>query len=114
MLLRDPSAPTVTRLRAGLVLDSYGDATESWDAPTRFVLAGAVVQDVSVVEEDSTSRRVLRGERTLYVPGPAALTADDRVEVGSEVWQVDGRPEIRRGLASSVYTTARLTHVTIG
>ena len=115
MILTAPAyAPVVTRLRAGATTDSYGDPVESWDTPERFVLRGASVQDVSVVEEDGVTRRVLRGVRTLYVPGAADLTAEDRVEVSGEVWTVDGKPEVRRGLASSVYTTARLAQTTIG
>lgn len=114
MILSTPYASPVYRLRAGMAEDSYGDPVESWDTPERVRIPGASVQDVSVVEDNGVSRRILRGEKTLYAPGSVDLTKDDRVEVDGEVWQVDGNPERRRGLASSAYTTARLVQVSIG
>lgn len=114
MLLSPVSGPTVTRLRPGSGTDSYGDPVESWDAPARFALKGATVQDVSVIEDEGTVRHIIRGQKTLYIPGAADLTAADRVEIDGEVWRVDGPPKIRAGLASAVYTTAALTLVTIG
>lgn len=106
--------PSVYRLRAGTTTDSYGDPVESWTAPDRFLLRGARVQHVTTVEEEGTERRVIRGETTLYAPGAVDLTRDDRIEVGSEVWRVDGEPVVRAGLASTVYTTATLARVSIG
>ena len=114
MILSTPYARPVYRLRAGVTEDSYGDPVESWDTPERVRIPGASVQDVSVVEDNGVSRRINRGERTLYAPGAIDLTKDDRVEVDGEVWQVDGTPEARRGLASGTFTTARLTQISIG
>lgn len=107
-------APAVYRLRPGTTTDSYGDPVESWDAPERVLLRGASVQSVSVVEDEGVERRIIRGQKTLFVPGAVDLTADDRVEVAGEVWKVDGDPVTRAGLASTVYTTAALTSVSIG
>ena len=103
--------PPVYRLRPGTVLDSDGDPVESWDAPDRFKLAGAVVQDVSTVEEEGVSKQIVKGERTLFVPRRVDLKADDRIEVEGEQWRVNGDPVTKAGLASGVLTTAALTRV---
>lgn len=115
MLLTDyRRAPSVYRLRPGTVTDSYGDPVESWTTPDRVLLRGATVQSVSVVEDEGTARHVIRGEKSLYAPGAVDLTAEDRIECDGQIWRVDGDPVVRRGLASTVYTTASLERVTIG
>lgn len=113
MLLTPPlSSPPVYRLRPGSGTDSYGDPVQSWDVPDRVRLRGASVQDVSVVEDEGVAKRILRGERTLFVRGAADLTADDRIEYEAEVWRVNGDPTIKRGLGSAVYTVCALSRVT--
>lgn len=102
-------APTVYRLRAVASVDSYGDPVESWDAPERVKLTGATVQDVRTEETEGAVRRIIRGEKVLFVPGDADLTENDRVEVSGEIWRVNGPPSVKQGLASRVYTTATLT-----
>lgn len=114
MILQNPSGPPVYRLRASTGTDSYGDPVEGWDTPDRLRLRGATVQDVSVVEDEGVERRIIRGQKRLYIPGKADVTEDDRVEVDGEVWKVDGTPVFRTGLGSSRYTTAVLTAVSIG
>lgn len=111
---RDPSAPDVTRLRARPAVDSYGDPVESWGDPLRDLLPGAQLQNAGSVEADAALKRVLVNDRRLFIPYAADLTSEDRVEVLGEVWRVDGDPIVRRGLASSVYTTATLKRVTTG
>jgi head-tail adaptor len=103
--------PAVYRLRAGSTVDSYGDPVESWTAPQRTLLKGATVQDVNTEEVEGATRTLVRGEKALYAPGAIDLTEDDRIEVDGVVWRVNGLPNVRRGLASSVYTTATLTRV---
>lgn len=107
-------APSVYALTPGVTLDSYGDPVESWDTPTRTLLRGAVVQDVSVVEEEGVARHILRLQKRLYCPGDPGLSAASRIEVDGEVFKVDGDPVVRAGLASTVYTTAALTSTAIG
>lgn len=103
--------PPVYRLRAGSGTDSYGDPVESWDSPERFKLKGAYAQDVRAEEVDGAVRRIIRGEKVLFVPGAADLNENDRVEISGEVWRVNAPPSVRHGLASTVYTTASLTRV---
>ncbi|UDL14616.1 head-to-tail stopper [Arthrobacter phage KeAlii] len=106
--------PSVYRLRAGTTTDSYGDPVESWDNPQRTLLRGATVQNEKTTEEDGQARRVIRSEFVLFAPGAVDLTSDDRIEAEGRIWRVDGDPVVRRGLASTVYTTASLERVTIG
>ncbi|WNN93966.1 head-to-tail stopper [Arthrobacter phage Nitro] len=109
-------APSVYRLRPGTKLDSYGDPVESWDTPERVLLRNATVQTVSVFnpEDEGVARHIIRGQKTLYAPGAVDLTAADRIEVDGEIWRIDGDPVTRSGLASTVYTTAKLARVSIG
>lgn len=110
MLLSSRASATVTRLRAGTTLDSDGDPVESWAVPVRALLRGAQVQPVSSTEDDG-ARRLIEGEALLIVPGSPDLKATDRVEVGAEVWRVNGTPVVRRGLASGSYTSVALTRI---
>lgn len=110
MLLRSYRVtPAIYRLRATAGTDSYGDPVESWDAPSRVKLTGATVQDVKAEEVDGAVRRIIRGEKALFVPGAADLTENDRVEVSGVVWRVNAPPVVRIGLGSGAYTTATLT-----
>lgn len=110
-MLLSLSKPPVYRVRAATGTDSYGDPFEDWDLPERVRLKGAYLQDVETLEEESPSRRVIRGERALFVPGAVDLVAADRIEAEGQVWEVAGDPSVKRGLASAVYTAATLTRV---
>lgn len=103
--------PTVYRLRPGTVLDSDGDPVESWDSPDRLKLSGAVVQDVSTVEEETGRTQIVKGEKVLFLSRPADVKSDDRIEVAGETWRVNGDPVTRPSLASGVVTTVTLTRV---
>lgn len=107
-------AVTPYRLRATAGTDSYGDPVESWATPDRLKLKGATVQDVSTVETEGVTKRVIKGETTLFAPGAVDVKAEDRIEVGDEVWRVDGDPAVKAGLASAVFTVATLKRVTSG
>lgn len=110
-MLLQQKRPPVYRLRATMTEDAYGDPVLSWDPPARSLLKGAYIQAVSSIEEESVTRRIMRGEKLLFVPGVADLTEDDRIEQDSEIWRVNGAPEVRRGLASAAFTTAVLARV---
>lgn len=101
--------PPIYRLRATAGTDSYGDPVESWTNPTKTRLRGAHVQASQTDEDEGNDRRTIRDEKTLFVPGAADLTENDRIEIDGRVWRVNGLPVVRRGLGSSSYTTATLT-----
>lgn len=104
--------PAVYRLRQGTEPDSYGDLVASWASPSRTRLPGAQVQDVSTEEVDGAARKIVRGEKVLFVPRAVDLVAADRIEADGETWRVEGTPTLRRGFALGVYTTAILHRTT--
>lgn len=107
LLLGDPRAPRVVRLRARTGVDFYGEPVLSWDDPERLELAGAEIQDRTSTESTTGQRLVVVTGKVLFVPGRPDLRFEDRVEVDGEVvYEVDGDPYVRRGLAIPVYTIA--------
>jgi len=109
VLLSDPTLPPIYRLRPGQTTDSYGDPVESWDAPERVRLRNADVQGISSEETDIATREALAMQRRLFVRGKADLREGDRIERKGEIWRVDGKPVVRRTLATGYYTRATLT-----
>jgi hypothetical protein len=108
LLARYRVLETVTRLRPGTRTDSDGDPVESWSTPDRLKLRAAQIQDGSSEEADGATT----GEKKLFAPGRVDVLAEDRIEVGAEVWRVNGAPIVRSGLASGLFTTAHLTRLT--
>ena len=110
-----PGQQAIYRLRPTEGEDSYGDPVKTWEPPARFRLRGAELQRVAVGTAESETERpsgdTLRNVRRLFVPSAASLTAEDRIEADGEVWRIDGKPEVRRGLAMSVYTSAYVRRV---
>lgn len=102
---------SVYRLRPGTALDSDGDPVESWDSPDRLKLVGAEIQDVSTIEEEGAAKRILQGEKTLFVRRLVDVKAEDRIELDGNQWRVNGDPVKRSGLASGSYTKAALTRI---
>jgi len=111
-LARPTRARPVYRLRPGMAADYDGDPVESWAAPVRERLRGAVVQDVTSTEKDGVVTRLARAERRLLVPGRPGLTLDDRVEIAGETWRVDGDPVVRRSESMGTFTSAQLVRFT--
>lgn len=111
MLLTSPlNKRPIYRLRPGTTLDSYGDPVESWDNPDRLLLKNAEIQQraASDAESETPTADVIRGARTLFIPGAADIHEHDRIQDGAEIWRVDGTPIVRQGLAMRSYTTAYL------
>lgn len=109
VILHAGRSPAVYRLKPGAGTDSYGDPVEDWENPVRERLYRATVQEPRTEEIDSAGKRVVSGERALYLPYASDLAAEDRIEIDGEVWRVEGRPKVRRGLAMGVYTSATLS-----
>lgn len=102
------TGPKVYRLRAGQILDSYGDPTESWETPNETLLPRALVQHDSSTETELAKSDEVETEWVLFSPGALDIVPTDRIRVGDRVWRVDGDPVVRQGLASGVYTTVSL------
>jgi hypothetical protein len=103
------NTPPVYRLRATEQTDSYGDlVADDWNDPSRVVLNRAELQSPASTETEGATGTTNSSERVLFVLGTPDLLSTDRIEVDGEVWRVDGTPRVRRGLATTVYTTAKL------
>lgn len=103
MLLQRGSV--VYRLRPSVRLDTYGDPIEDWEHPERMRLRGAVVQSGTRAEDPD---RLLPSQRNLFCPGKLDVSAEDRIEIDGEQWDVVGGPRIRHGLAMGTYTLVKL------
>jgi hypothetical protein len=116
-LLRPHRSPRVYRVRPGTTTDSDGDPVESWEHPDRLRLRNVTLQESSSEDEDGLaqrslgSKRLTRSGRKIFVPYAADVVANDRVEIDGQLWRVDGNPNPRRGLATSVYTTVTLARL---
>jgi hypothetical protein len=110
LLLKTYGKP-IYRLRPVMKTNSYGSVSEDWTTPARFRLRGAHAQDVNATEVEGIERRLVRGEKFLFVPGRADLNDNDRVEVEGEVWRVEAPPTFREGFASGIFTTATLVRI---
>lgn len=112
LLRRRPSGPTVTRLRAKRVPDTYGERVRlDWDDPDRLPLPYARVQFASSHEAVTPGRQVLTTQVRLFAPGTPDVTAGDRIAVGEDVWEVEGAPNVRHSLAGRTFTRAVLRRV---
>lgn len=116
-LLRPHRSPRVYRVRPGTTTDSDGDSVESWENPDRLRLRNVTLQESSSEDEDGLaqrslgSKRLTRSGRKIFVPYAADIVANDRIEIDGQLWRVDGNPNPRRGLATSVYTTVTLARL---
>jgi len=82
---------TVTRQRASLVDDGYGNLTPSWVAPATSSIAGCRWQPVSS-EEVLGNRDGSEIVARLLAPSDADIASRDRVVFGGVTFEVDGEP----------------------
>lgn len=111
MLLQSFGAP-VTRLRATSRPDSYGDVVEDWAEPDRLRLFHVDVQDVSSIEEDGVTRRLVTDQRRLAIRGVADVNVRDRIELEGAPWAVDGDPVVVRPRIGVPFTIVQLRRIT--
>lgn len=87
---------TVVRLRARGVLDRYADAPvrADWTDPDRLTITGASISSLAQGNADDTQRRRIDVSALLTVTDPGAdVLLGDRIERGTETWEVVERPE---------------------
>jgi head-tail adaptor len=97
----------VVILRPGEGVDEYGNKSTSWEKPKRINARGWLRALESVEESNPERVRVSTGFR-LYVPTSADVRAHDRVEVGSEVFEVEAVRNPNSPSGSLTYRVARL------
>lgn len=84
---------TVTRLRAGVTTDRYGNEVPSWDAATSAAIPGCSLQP-------SDSTEIVAGQQTtvslwrLYAPAGADILATDRISYGGVTYDVSQAPRV--------------------
>jgi hypothetical protein len=107
MLTGIRSVDIAHRLRPGDRTDSLGDTVRDWERPERARIPGATLEAVTGTAADG-SVVIIESERRLLIVGAFDLTPTDRVEADGEVWRVNGKPAVKRGLITGTHTAARL------
>lgn len=86
---------TVVVVRAGTVLDPYGNVKRDWANAARSPVRG-VVQGGSSVEVTDARDQTVTTYRC-YLPNGTVVTAQDRLEWNGLVLEVDGDPFVWKG-----------------
>lgn len=94
---------TVTVLRGTPVADPYGgtDTGLSWDDPARTDVEATALEPRPSSEPTQDARNSVTTGYTVYLTGQPDVTAQDRVEIRGETYQVDGAPADWRSPFSS-------------
>jgi hypothetical protein len=88
-----PHGETVQVLTAGTVADPYSGGTqESWDTPVEAEIVGVAVEPRPSGEPTQDARNAVTSGFTLYMPPATEITAQSRVRVRGEVYNVLGDP----------------------
>lgn len=88
----------VTRLRAPVAGDRYGDEARNWDAAAELDIPGGRVVPQAGAENAVGRDQIVR-RWTYYGPYDADLLASDRVRYAGDVYEIDG--EVRRWRSAS-------------
>lgn len=84
---------TVTRLRAGVETDRYGNQVPSWDAASTLDISGCSLQpsdSSEIVADQQTTVSLWR----LYAPAGADILATDRIRYAGVTYDVSQAPRI--------------------
>ena len=96
---------SIKRLRPGTTTER-GSAIPDWSNPDELVINGCSVQPASTsLSQDGRVLGVTDG-LTIYAPADADVKAGDRIQYGSDVYEINGDPLIWPGVA-------RLQHMQI-
>lgn len=81
---------TVSRIRAPLVGDRYGNQVRDWDNATRVDIPGCGVAPRTSGEETEQGRQGVIVGIAVYAPAGTDIGPHDRLDVRGEVYEVDG------------------------
>ncbi|ONK09439.1 hypothetical protein [Streptomyces sp. MP131-18] len=101
---------SVTRVRAPLVTNPYGDPVRDWASAVRTTLTGWRVQPVQGSRQtaaETIPRDGLERNRRAFGPIGADIETTDRIEWAGVTWVIDGDVDRWRG------PTGRLAHTEI-
>lgn len=90
MMVPFAAGETVTRLRAPLVTDRYGNLVRDWDSATRLDIPGCGVAPRTSDEETEQGRQGVIVGIAVYAPPGTDIVPSDRMEVRGEVYEVVG------------------------
>jgi len=99
--------------------DSYGDPINDWDNPTLTVIPGADLQHHMTLDKDEADSSTTHRTGTLIATGPRIdvyrlVTDGSRIKQGTEVWRVNGEPNVKVGrMFGNTHLTASLTRTTV-
>lgn len=110
-----PAGETVVRLRAATTEDPYSgesDGALDWSNPTELTITGCGFDPGGSFENTEARRDAITTQPTLYAPADADITANDRVQVRSLTYDVQGHPALWRspftGWTPGIAVTLRL------
>lgn len=88
-----PYGETVQVITAGTTTDPYsGEPTDDWDTATSVDVTGVAVEPRPSGEPLQDARNQVTSGFTLYMPAGTAITAQNRVTVRGETYDVLGEP----------------------
>jgi head-tail adaptor len=112
VLLRPRDVDDVTVLTASTLSDGYGNVLLNWGLATS-VTVKALVQPVSTAEaDDSTGRQQVSDEYDVWLPAGTVVTAQSRLLWRGLTLEVEGDPEVKRGVAQPRPVHVRARRVT--
>jgi hypothetical protein len=85
-------AHTVTRLRAPLVADDYGNDERDWTAATEQDVSGCSVQ-AEPSSEFTTDRQTVVIRKHVFAPVDADVLPTDRIRWQGNAYEIDGEPQ---------------------
>jgi hypothetical protein len=102
-----------------IVTDSYGDPQNDWEHAVETLIPGADLQRHMTQDKDEANSSTTHRTGTLIATGPRVdiyrqVNEGSRIRQGSEVWRVNGTPNVKIGrLFGNTHLTASLTRTTV-
>lgn len=91
--MRLPHGETVTRIRAPVTTDRYGNEVRDWPHATSTPYPGCgIAQGAAGTETVTADRDVVITDLVVYMPISTDVTASDRLEVRGHTYEIVGTP----------------------
>lgn len=89
-----PYGEPVTRIRAPIATDRYGNQIRDWARAERATMGRWGVAPRTSTEPREAGRDAVITGLTLYGPPGVDVLPSDRLEVRGHVWEVEGEPQV--------------------
>lgn len=100
----------VTRLRAPMGADGYGNQVPDWPNATRLDIAARVQQ--SSASEDTYDRDAQTAQFVVFLPAGADVTGSDRLDWHGRILELVGPPAALTAYSTAHHVEARAREVT--